>query len=44
MNIVEPLRNKTDIIFIENFLAVHNKRNRLILAFGINTGLRLSDI
>ncbi len=44
MNIVEPLRNKTDITLIENFLADNSKRNRLIFVFGINTGLRVSDI
>lgn len=44
MNIVEPIRNKADIVQIENYLATNNKRNRLIFAFGINTGLRVSDI
>lgn len=44
MNIVEPIRKKKDIKLIENFLAKNNKRNRLIFAFGINTGLRVSDI
>lgn len=44
MNIVEPLRNKADITLIEDFLATNNKRNRLIFIFGINAGLRISDI
>ena len=44
MNIVEPLRNKDDISKIENFLSKTNKRNMLIFIFGVNTGLRVSDI
>ena len=44
MNIVEPIRKKEYITEIENFLAKTNKRNRLIFVFGINTGLRVSDI
>ena len=44
MNIVEPIRKKEDIKQVEDFLAKTNKRNRLIFAFGINTGLRISDI
>ena len=43
-NIVEPIRNKKDLERIEEFLERHNKRNRLIFAIGINTGLRVSDI
>jgi len=44
MNYVEPIRKKEDIVAIETFLAKTNKRNQLIFAFGINTGLRVSDI
>lgn len=44
MNFVEPLRNKNDIAKIENYLEQTSKRNRLIFIFGINTGLRVSDI
>ncbi|MBR6163721.1 site-specific integrase [bacterium] len=44
MNIVEPIRKKEHISEIETFLAKTNQRNRLIFAFGINTGLRVSDI
>lgn len=44
MNIVEPIRKKEYIVEIEKFLEKKNKRNKLIFAFGINTGLRVSDI
>ena len=44
MNFVEPIRKKEHIEQIEKFLAKTNLRNRLIFAFGINTGLRVSDI
>ena len=43
-NIVEPIKSKKDLERIEEFLEKHCKRNRLIFAFGINTGLRVSDI
>ena len=43
-NLVEPIKNKKDIEAIEQYLAKHSKRNQLIWAFGINTGLRVSDI
>ena len=43
-NIVEPIKSKKDLERIEEFLENHSKRNRLIFAFGINTGLRVSDI
>ena len=43
-NIVEPIKSKKDLERIEEFLENHSKRNRLIFAFGINTGLRISDI
>lgn len=43
-NIVEPIKSKKDLERIEEFLEKHSKRNRLIFAFGINTGLRVSDI
>ena len=43
-NLVEPIKNKKDLEKIENYLAMRNERNRLIFAFGINTGLRVSDI
>ncbi len=44
MNIVEPIRKKEYIKQVEDYLAKTSKRNRLIFAFGINTGLRVSDI
>ncbi len=44
MNYVEPIKSKEYISKIENWLTAHNKRNRLIFAIGINTGLRISDI
>ena len=43
-NIVEPIKSKKDLERIEEFLERHSRRNRLIFAFGINTGLRVSDI
>ena len=43
-NLVEPIKNKKDIEAVEKFLELRSKRNRLIFAFGINTGLRVSDI
>lgn len=43
-NLVEPIKNKKDIEAVEKFLELHSKRNRLIFAIGINTGLRVSDI
>ena len=43
-NLVEPIKSKKDIEAVEKFLEMHNKRNRLIFALGINTGLRVSDI
>ena len=43
-NVVEPIKSKKDLERIEEFLERHSKRNRLIFAFGINTGLRVSDI
>lgn len=44
MNLVEPIRSKEVIHAVEEHLARKNKRNQLIFAFGINTGLRISDI
>ena len=43
-NLVEPIKRKEDVEAIENYLAVHSIRNRLIWVFGTNTGLRISDI
>ena len=43
-NLVEPIKSKKDLEKIEAYLEKRNKRNRLIFVFGINTGLRVSDI
>lgn len=43
-NLVEPIRKKDDVARLENYLAQKSLRNRLIFVFGINTGLRISDI
>ena len=43
-NLVEPIKDKNQIEEIEKYLKEHNKRNRLIWAFGINIGLRISDV
>lgn len=43
-NLVEPIKSKKDIDRIEKYLEKHSRRNRLIFAFGVNTGLRVSDI
>lgn len=43
-NLVEPIKSKKELETIEAYLEKHSKRNRLIFAFGINTGLRVSDI
>ncbi len=44
MNFVEPLRNKELIKAVEEYLGKRSKRNQLIFVFGVNTGLRISDI
>ena len=43
MNIVEPIKEKEDIERIRCVL-FNNKRNLLLFNFGINSGLRISDI
>lgn len=42
-NFVEPIRKIEDINKIENSLS-NNERDKLLFVFGINTGLRISDI
>ena len=44
MNLVEPLRSRDLIRAVEDYLAKKSKRNQLIFVFGLNTGLRISDI
>ena len=43
-NVVEPIKSKKDIEAVEQYLLKRNRRNHLIFIFGINTGLRVSDI
>ena len=43
-NLVEPIKSKKDLQAVEHYLAQKSKRNQLIFVFGINTGLRVSDI
>ena len=43
-NFVEPIKDKKQVEAVEKYLSEHSKRNQLIWAFGINTGLRVSDI
>lgn len=43
MKVVEPIRELSDINRIKNKLS-NQPRNLLLFAFGINTGLRISDI
>ena len=43
MNIVEPIKRKSDIQKIKKVLS-KNKRNLLLFNLGINSGLRISDI
>ena len=44
MNIVEPIRKKSDIKKIEKVLKKHSLRDLLIFTIGTNCGLRISDI
>ena len=44
MNLVEPIKNKQQVKALEEYLASYSKRNQLIFAIGVNTGLRVSDI
>ena len=43
MKSVEPIRKLSDIEKIKKYLSI-NPRDRLLFIFGINTGLRISDI
>ena len=43
-NLVEPIKNRLQVKAVEEYLAGYSKRNQLIFAFGVNTGLRVSDI
>lgn len=44
MNLVEPIKDKLQVKAVEEYLASYSKRNQLIFAIGVNTGLRVSDI
>lgn len=43
-NLVEPIKSKEQLRKLEDYLTTKNLRNRLIFIFGINSGLRVSDI
>lgn len=43
-NLSEPIKDKKQVQAVEEYLASYSKRNRLIFAIGVNTGLRVSDI
>lgn len=38
-HLVEPIKDKEQIKAVETYLASYSKRNQLIFAFGVNTGL-----
>ena len=44
MNTVQPIRDLGKVNDIYDYLSNQNKRNGLLFAFGIYTGLRISDI
>ena len=44
MKTVEPIRDKDDIERMKDFMESWNPRNFLLFVFGLNSGLRISDI
>lgn len=44
MNFVEPIRDKEKIDELRELLKTQSARNGFLLNFGVNTGLRISDI
>ena len=44
MSIVEPIRDKSDLLRIEKYLLQKNYRDYTMFKLGINCGLRISDI
>jgi len=44
MNLVQPIRDKDLISKIKKYLIEKNERNYILFLFGINTGMRISDI
>lgn len=43
-HIAEPIKNKNDVLTIEQYLKSHNYRDYVIWILGLNSGLRVSDI
>lgn len=44
MKIVEPIRDKKDLLKLEEIFNQQSKRNLLLYSLGVNLGLRISDI
>lgn len=44
MNLVQPIRDKDLISKIKKYLSEKNERDYILFLFGINTGMRISDI
>jgi integrase len=44
MNLVQPIREKELIQAIKEYLKAKSERNYILFLFGINTGMRISDI
>lgn len=44
MNTVEPIKDINLVYDIADYLKAHNERDYVLFMFGINTGLRISDI
>lgn len=44
MEFVEPIRDKEDIERMKRYLREWSERNYILFLFGINTGLRISDL
>ncbi len=44
MKNVQPIRDKDQIEMLKDYLKEWNPRNFLLLVFGLNSGLRISDI
>lgn len=44
MNFVEPIRDPDDIQAMKDYLKEWSERNYMLFVFGINLGLRISDI
>jgi len=43
-HIAEPIKSKKDIKAVEQYLKEHNERDYVLWVFGLNSGLRVSDI